>query len=104
MAYESKPGAHIGNVCGCGEVAYCAKVFLAWSYIGGGDFEASKFNSVRLKYKFVRVEDDAIVAGDVEPLNCLEEALGEIAGPEKCVINALNALMTHFSSSNLQKI
>ena len=28
------------------------------------------------------------MAADVEPLNCLEEALGEIVGPEKCVINA----------------
>ena len=56
--------------------------------MGGGDFVASKFNSVHPKYKFVRVEDDAIVATDVEPLNCLEEALGEIVGPEKCVINA----------------
>ena len=76
---------------GVGEVAYNIKrVFLAWSYIGGGDFEASKFNSVWPKYKIVRVEDDAIVAADVKPLNCLGElkALGEIVGPEKCVINA----------------
>ena len=81
--------AHISDVCGCGEVAYCVKwVFLARSYIGGGDFEASKFSSLRPKYKFVRVEDDAIVVADVEPLNCLGEALGEIVGPEKCVINA----------------
>ena len=28
------------------------------------------------------------MATDVEPLNCLEEALGEIVGPEKCVISA----------------
>ena len=34
------------------------------------------------------VEDDAIVATDVEPLNCLEEALGEIVSPEKHVVNA----------------
>ena len=54
----------------------------------GGDFEAGKFNNVSPKYKFVRVEDDAIVATDVKPLNCLEETLGEIVGPEKCVINA----------------
>ena len=64
------------------------KVFLAWPDVGGGDFEARKFNSVSPKYKFAGIEDDAIVATDVKPLNCLEEALGEIVGPEKCVVNA----------------
>ena len=53
---------------------------LAWPDVGGGDFKARKFTSVSAKYQFVRVEDDAIVATDVEPLNCLEEALGEIVG------------------------
>ena len=61
---------------------------LAWPDVGGGDFKARKFTSVSAKYQFVRVEDDAIVATDVEPLNCLEEALGEIVDPEKRVINA----------------
>ena len=54
------------------EVTYCVKVFLAWPDVGGVDFEAGKFNSVSPKYKFVRAEDDAIVATDVEPLNYLE--------------------------------
>ena len=67
---------------------YCIKVFLAWPDVDGGDFKARKFISVNPKYKFVRVEDDAIVATDVEPLNCLEKALGETVGPEKRVINA----------------
>ena len=78
---------HISDVCRCWEVTYCVKVFLAWLDIGGGDFEAGKFNCVSPKYKFVRVEDDAIVTTDVEPLNCLEEALGEIVSPEKRVVN-----------------
>ena len=30
-------------------------------------------NSTVPKYKFVRVEDDSIVAIDAKPLNCLEE-------------------------------
>ena len=64
------------------------KVFLAWPDVGGGDFEAGKFNSVSPKCKFVRVEDDAIVATDVDPLKCLEEALGEIVSPEMPAINA----------------
>ena len=34
------------------------------------------------------VEDDAMVATDVKPLNCLEEALCEIVGLEKGVVNA----------------
>ena len=63
------------------------KVFLAWRDVGGGDFEAGKFNSVSPKYKFVRVEDDAIVATDVDPLKCLEEALGEIVSSVKHVVN-----------------
>ena len=88
MVYESKPGVHIGDVCRCWEVMYCIKVFLAWPDVDGGDFKARKFISVNPKYKFVRVEDDAIVATDVEPLNCLEKALGETVGPEKRVINA----------------
>jgi len=41
-----------------------------------------------LEYKFVRVEDDAIVATDVESLKCLEEPLSEIVSPEKLVIKA----------------
>ena len=49
---------------------------------------AREFNSFSLKYKFVGVEDDAIVATDVKPLNCLEEALGEFIGPGKPVVNA----------------
>ena len=69
-------------------VTHCIKVFLARLDIGEGDFEACEFNSVSPKYKFVRVEDDAIVATDVKPLDCLEEALGEIVGPEKRVVNA----------------
>ena len=75
---RSRPGVHISDVstCRCWEV----KVLIAWLHIGGGDFKAGKFNSLSPKYKFVRVEDDAIVATDVEPLNCLEEALGEIVG------------------------
>ena len=67
----------------------CVKVFLAGPDVGGGDFKAAKFNSVSPKYKFVRVEDDAIVATNVEPINRLEEALGEIVSPKKCAINAL---------------
>ena len=41
-----------------------------------------------MEYKFVRVEDDAIVATDVESLKCLEEPLSEIVSPEKLVIKA----------------
>ena len=81
----------IGDVCGCWEVMYCIKVLHAWPDIGGGYFKAGKFNRVSPKYKFVRVEDDVIVTTDVEPLNCLEEALSEIVGPEKRVINAISA-------------
>ena len=86
--FESKPGVHIGDVCRCLEVMYCIKVFLAVQDVGGADFKARKFNSVSPKYKFVGIEDDAIVATDVKPLNCLEEALCEIVGPEKGVVNA----------------
>ena len=60
----------------------------------GGDFEAGKLNSVCGKYKFVWVQDDAIVATDVKPLNCLEEALGEIVCPEERVINAFCLVRT----------
>ena len=67
---------------------YRIKVFLARLDVGGGDFKAGKFNCVSPIYKFVWVEDDANVATDVQPLNCLEEALGEIVGPEKHVVNA----------------
>ena len=88
MVYESKPGAHIGDVGRCWEVTYYIKVFLARPDVGGGDFEACEFNSISPKYKFVRIEDDAIVATDVEPLNCFEEALGEIVSPEKRVVDA----------------
>ena len=88
MVHESKPGAHIGDVCRCWEVTYRIKVFLAGPDVGGGDFEACEFSSVSPKYKFVGTEDDAVVATDVKPLNCLEEALGEIVGPEKRAINA----------------
>ena len=53
------------------EVTYCVKVFLAWPDVGGVDFEAGKFNSVSPKYKFGAdgVENDAIVATDVKPLD-----------------------------------
>lgn len=67
---------------------YCVKVFLAWPDVDGGDYEAGKFNNVSLKYKFVKVEYDAIVATGVEPLNCLKEALSGIVGPGKYVINS----------------
>ena len=79
---------HIGDVCRCWEVMYCIKVFLPAQDVGGGDFKARKFNSVGPKYKFVGIEDDAIVATDVKPLNCLEEALCEIVGLEKGVVKA----------------
>ena len=45
-------------------------------------------STVSAIYSFVWVEDDANVATDVEPLNCFEEALEEIVGPEKPVVNA----------------
>ena len=90
---------------------YCIKVFLAWPDVDGGDFKARKFISVNPKYKFVRVEDDAIVATDVEPLNCLEKALGETVGPEKRVINAFglvrdmrdNLIIIFWSSHHLMQ-
>ena len=69
------------------EVTYCIKVLLAWQDIGGNDFKVSKFNRVSPKNKFVGVEDDAMVATDIKPLNCLEEALGEIVSPEMPFIN-----------------
>lgn len=43
----------------------CIKVLIAWQDIGGSDFEASKFNSVSTKYKFVMIDDDVIVATNV---------------------------------------
>ena len=111
MVYETKPGAHFSDVCRCWEVTYCIKVFLALLDVGGGDFEACKFNSASPKYKFVGVENDAIVATDVKPLNCLEEALGEIVCPEKRVVSAFglvrdmrdNLIIIFWSSHHLMQ-
>ena len=73
---------------GVGKSCIVSKVLLACPDIDGGDFKVGKFHCVSPKYKFVRVEDDAIVVTDVKTLNCLEEALSEIVSPEKHVINA----------------
>ena len=85
---RSRPGVHIGDVSRVWEVTV-----IAWLDIGWGDFKAGKFNSFSPKYKFVRVQDDAIVGTDVEPLNCLKEALGEIVGSEKRVTNTFGLVV-----------
>ena len=82
MIDEPKPGAHICNVSRCREVTDCVKVLLAWAHIGRGDFESRKLNSVCPKHEFVWVENDAIVSTEVEPLDCLKEALIEVVCPE----------------------
>ncbi len=44
----------------------------------GGDFEASKLDSVLSEYKFFRIEDYAIGAASVQPVNRLEEAAFDV--------------------------
>lgn len=65
------------------------KVLLAWPHIVRGDLESRKLDSVMTKHKLVRVEGDAMASADVEPVNCLEEALGEVVCPEQRVVDAL---------------
>ena len=44
----------------------------------GGDLEASKLDGVLSEYKFFQIENYAIVATGVQPVNCLEEAAFDV--------------------------
>ena len=47
----------------------------------GGDFEASKFNTVLSENEFLRVTRDSIISASFKPMACLEEALFNIVSP-----------------------
>ncbi len=72
------PRALVSNVVRSLIVEDRFKVFLASADVGGGDLEASKLDSVLSKYKFFRIEEYAIVAAGVQPVNRLEEATFDV--------------------------
>ena len=75
MVDEAKPGADVCRVSWCGQIADGVQVLLAGTYTVGRYFETSELDCVSSKDKLVWVEDNTMVATEVEPGDCLKEAL-----------------------------
>ena len=68
------------------------KVACTGTHCGGCYFEAGKFHCSSAKLKFLWVEDNAIVAANVQPFDSLEERLFNIISPHEGVVYALGLL------------
>ena len=68
------------------------EVACAGTHCGGCYLEAGKLHRAFAKLKFLWVEDDAIVAADVQPFDSLEERFLKVVGPHEGVIYAFGLL------------
>ena len=58
------------------------EVLPAWAHSVIVDFKARELDSVCTKDELVRVKGDAVVSANIQPINCLPEALTEVVCPE----------------------
>ena len=68
------------------------EVACAGTHCGGRYLEAGKLHCAFAKQKYIWVEDDAIVAADVQPFDSLEEKFLNFVGPHKVVVYAFGLL------------
>ena len=86
----TKPGSDISDRLWGGKVQDGSDEPVAWLHVGVSDLESCKFNLVSSKYKFFRVENDAVPTTEVEVFDCLIVALLSVSRPEEGVIDAPN--------------
>ena len=89
MLYEAKPRSDIRNVRWCREQGDGVNVFVAWLDFIKSDLKSSKLHDVLSKNEFLWIQYDAIIAANMQPLTCLEEAIFNGVCPHARVVDAL---------------
>ena len=85
---QAKPRADVGDVGWGREVTDSIKVLCAWSHTAGCNLKSGKLNGVSPEHELVWVQYNPVVSTEVEPFDCLEEALVKVICPKESVVNA----------------